>query len=165
MTQKDFLVFLERIFCHWIFEINSVSILIWVFNLHFELALTESLGRHNGAPPNFYTVSSFSTLTGDDNLLSPSRTFFDPEVTNLYMLDCSGGKHPEVGSVESCYKQIHKGIFTEYEGLVNFQNSPIRVFVSEGYLEEPSIYRFVRTSERRIPSLGRVIRVFEATRI
>jgi len=80
------------------------------------------------------------------------------------MLDCSGGKHPEVGSVKSCYKQVHTGTFTEYEGLVNFQDGPVRVFVSEDYLEENSTYRFVRTSERRLPSSGRVIRVFEATR-
>jgi len=55
MTQKDLLRFLERVFCHWIFEIHSISIPYWVFKNPFEPNLTESLGRDDGAPPNFYT--------------------------------------------------------------------------------------------------------------
>jgi len=165
MTQESLLRFLERIFCHWIFEIHSISIPYRVFKSPFESALTESLGQYNGAPPEFCMVSTYVAATGVDNQLSPSKLFLHWGASNIRMLNRSGREHPEVGSIESCYKQVRTGTFTEYEGLVNFQNGPIRVFVSENYLEENSTYRFVRTSERRLPSSGRVIRVFGATRI
>jgi len=64
MTRKGLLKFLERIFCHWIFEIHSISIPCWVFKSPFESTLTESLGRDNGAPPNFYKVGNFSRQLG-----------------------------------------------------------------------------------------------------
>jgi len=163
MTQKVLMEFLERIFRHWIFETHSVSIPSWVFNHHFELALTESLGRHIGTPVVFYLTKTVILVTGDDNQISPPKNFFNWLLLYVYM-DCCGN-HPEYGSVERCYKRVNTATFTKYEGLVNFQNGPVRIFVSERYLEDGSNYQFIRTNERRLPSSGRVIRVFEATKI
>lgn len=75
MTQKVLMEFLERIFCHWIFETHSVSIPSWVFNHHFELALIESLGRHICTPVVFCLTNIVTSLTGDDNQLSPRKIF------------------------------------------------------------------------------------------
>ena len=165
----------EKVFCYWTTVGHSILIPIRSFIHWFWMMFTQSFGkvcvhRESSLRQEYDRMerSVFDRLWQLDHLEYSRLGKYYVAPSLQYRVDMQADTNrtnTTIGVIKSCQQETHPETFTEYEGRVKLRDGREFFFVAEKPLEEGGRYRFNRASWRRIPRLGRCLRIFDAEQV